>query len=90
MCLRYMINQIGTFILDEVLLILKTVHAIKTVQMVVMAVPILSVRAETIRILTTEKNCTSVFERTALTGANVLLTATAIKLANETVLINLR
>ena len=83
-------NQIGTFILDEVLLILKTVHAIKTVQMVVMAVPILSVRAETIRILTTEKNCTSVFERTALTGANVLLTATAIKLANETVLINLR
>ena len=51
-----LMNRIGTFILDEVSLILKTVHAIKTVQMVVMAVPILSVRAETIQIPITKKN----------------------------------
>ena len=51
-----LINQIGTFILDGVLLISKAVHAIKIVQMVVMVVLILSVRAETIRIPITKTN----------------------------------
>ena len=48
--------QIGTHLLDEVLLISKVAHVIKIVQMVVMAAPILSVRAETIQIPITKKN----------------------------------